>query len=720
MELENGVSERVPAFNGQKSSYTEALTNPADCEKILNFVTRRARLRKIWGATLYANPDLNGGSGEVKWIDRIADRWVHQHGRVIALEDGDSSQEYTKIGEIGSGILGRVMSAKWQNRLFLVNGAENKFIEINQDLGTLYLSLGLYPPGLGRRVSRFVDASSGFVTATPDGYPYGAIPELSDIGSGSLPNATYKYRITWFDSVRGIESLPNGSEVNEDGLWYDATLVGEGILAASGGTSKIRVNISKLKAIGYDSRVTHFRVYREAQADGVYKCVNVQAATATTAASNDGTPIAEDYFDDSVSEANLGQVLDLSISPPPSGKYNVLGGPEDAVGDYGPRFVEFFRDQLWMFGARIPGTQYGVDTESQPDAAVTFLFRRARFYPQTGIAYGSEVGNPDYWKYTYDIGRASGQRDTGMKKHGNVLMFFKERSAYYLLGSSPENYEIAEMDPDRGFTVPGSICSTPIGVIGLGEGGFTIFKGVGRGEIISEDIADEVERINLAYADKITCAFDPEEEKYECHVPQDSSTYNDTVFIYDLKSRSWSFTKRAGGAAAYALSSSKRTVGLIGDARNGKLYLSTDRSAVTFNGQTMHGVWRSKHFDFNRPGELKNLQVVKVTARAKRDFRISVDIVVDNGQRDAITVKDIDPDVRQDLLGASANDAEGALWNEGQWAADTVKKTFTILTPCIGEKFQLILRNSDTDADRARFEVEEIKLEASALDGDDD
>lgn len=141
---------------------------------------------------------------------------------------------------------------------------------------------------------------------------------------------------------------------------------------------------------------------------------------------------------------------------------------------------------------------------------------------------------------------------------------------------------------------------------------------------------------------------------------------------------------------------------------------------MTFNGQTMHASWRSKHFDFGQPGELKGLQAVVITARAKRDFRLSIDIIPDFAQDDCVSVNDVDPDVRDDVLAASVNDPEGMLWDEGQYSSGMVKKKFTILIQVVAETFQLIIRNSDTDADRAAFEIEEIMLYASLMDGSDD
>lgn len=697
MDIKNLVTERVGAFLGQRSAIPHALLTPADCEGIENFVSRRGRLRKIWGTTLYADHQV--GNGEVKWLDYFRKRWIFQQGNGIGAETAEGSKAFLGIGEMAIGELNRVSSEKWQDTLYLSNGVENKFFQSNV-LGDSFLQLGIIPPGNGRRIV----AQQADITVTQ--VPY--------LGS-ELDDGECAYTFTWWDNVRRVESLPWGSWVGEDGLWLsapDAYAVGHEAIFAGSPNNALRVDISAIKALGVDPRATHFLVYRRGRADGVWKLLT----DPDTSPREFEFRISESYWDDTTAEADLGRILDQSLSPPPSGKGYVGYGTDSPldISAIGPKFVRHHRDQLWLFGVDFPGTLNG----TEPTGSGT-SYRQATFYAQSGIAYGSDVANPEYWKYTYDIGRVTGQRDTYMGKFRNTLMFFKDSSSYYLDGTSPDNYEIRELDSKRGITISGSAQETTAGIIGLGAEGFTLFDSLGPAKLISEDITDMVEKIDLENADKIISSFDPVEEKYECHCPMKLG-YNTTVFIYDIKSQCWDFTTRAGGAAHYGLKTRRSTEGLIGDKQNGRLFLSTDRSAVTMAGQTLHGVWRSKHFDFNSPDKLKGLQMVTIVARAKRDFRLSIDVIPDFSQRDCVSVKNIAPDVRTDLLAEDANDPEGMNWNEGQWGAGVVKKEFTILVQAIGKKLQLLVRNSDNDADRASFEIEEIILWAELMEGEDD
>lgn len=696
MEIDNLVKERVGAFLGQRSAVPHAMLTAADCEAVKNFVSRRGRLRKIWGAPLYKDP--NFGVGEIKWLDYFRHLWLFQRGNSIGIESAEGSAIFSEIGSIFGGSLRRVFSAKWTDVVFISNGFENRFIDFETLENRSLLRVGLLPP------------AGGIITSSSTPYAPATFSVVAD-ASSDLPAGSFEYAVTLWDDERRVESLPYGSFVGEDGLWLFGQDIlqnftnGEIAITVGGAGNKVQIDFTPIFALGYDAdRVTHYIVYRKATADGVFKRLAVVSGTY-----EDKTVISNPIFNDTIAEADLGAVLDVSISPPPSGKYYRDSTGVAETNDYGPRFVKYHRDQLWYFGVNFPGTEHGYDIEAA--AAV-------RYYPLNGVAYASDVGVFDYWKYSYSIGRETGQADTFMGKHLNTLMFFKESSAYYLDGTSPENYVIRDLDSKRGIIASGSAQETTIGIIGLGEEGFTLFDSISGGKVKSDNISDMVEKINLDYADKITSAFDPVEGKYECHCPIENDR-NTLVFVYDIKTDSWSFTSRAGGAAHYGLKTNKRAVGLLGDRLNGRLYTTTDRSAVTFNGQTMHGSWRSKQFDFNSPGDVKTLHAVTITARATRDFRLSIDVIPDNAQNDAVSVEDIAPDVRSDVLAEDANDAEGMLWDEGQWSNGSSKKEFTILVQAVGKKLQLIVRNSDNDANRANFEIEEIILWASLESGDD-
>lgn len=536
----------------------------------------------------------------------------------------------------------------------------------------------------------------------------------------------FGYVITWWDAKRRTESLPWGAFVGEDGFWNSAAFAfaanDASISPPSGNAGALtfqgfnfRINVKQLKDAGYDAdRVTHFIVYRWTQAD-VHTMKRIADPDDPNAEAS--LRIVNDSIDDVTPEADLGKVLDESLSPPPSGQYYLGTGvredPNDR-GGYGPRFVKYFRGQLWLFGISYPGTANGVQIGSDGQTAV-----KIPYAPQSGWAYASQAGNFDYWQFSYDIGRSLQQEDTGLAIHRGTLMFFKERSAYYLSGTDTTNYVIVPLDIVRGIVAPGSIQETTKGVIGLSLDCFSLFDSTLGGKPISDEIYDEVSSIDLSKAELITSKFDPIEEKYECHVPVEN-TYNTKVFIYDLKTGVWSFTKRAGGATCSAVSSSRKVVELLGGAQTGRVYRTENQALTTIDGKRIFASWRSKRFDFGSPSKLKSLQRIIISARAVRDFKLSIDVIPDMSQGDCLTIDDISPDAHNDDWASGADDADAAPWDQSRWDATATRKKFTILAQCIGRNLQLIVRNSETDAGSAGFEIEEIVLEASLMDGSND
>jgi hypothetical protein len=716
MEIANLVMEAVRGFTGQKSAIPHGMLQASDAEKVENFVTRRARLRKIWGSSLYANVALPSGAGRVSWLGYIRHFFAYQQGNSIALEQTEGAGDFQEAGSILLGDQSKIFSDKWLNNLYLSNGCENKFLEyapqIQDAIGLR--NLGLIPPGRGLKSQDGSDTINSV-----------SISKVASVGS-TLADATYGYVVTWWDANRRVESLPNGSSVGDDGFWnsFGAVAAIDSQLAFVGmADNAVQVDIKSLKDQGYDAdRVTHFIVYRFTQAD--YFTLK-RVADPDNVADEANLRIANDFYNDTTVEADLGKVLDESLSPPPSGLYyQGLADPAKDQGLYGPRFVKYFRGQLWLFGANYPGQKNSV-TSVQVPAFFTpdkplpgeVSLKGVPVPPQNGWAYTSEAGNFDYWKFSWDIARNTGQDDTGLAVHRGTLLFFKSGSVHYLSGTSTNDYVVIPLDTKRGVVAPGSLQETSKGPIGLSADCFALFDSISGGKPISDEVADEVLAINLDFVEQITSAYDPKEEKYECHVPLDAAGYNQKVFVYDLKTGVMTFHRRAGGAAHYALNSKNRVVGLLGDARNGRVYDVSNYAATDFAGQKIRAFWRSKAFDFGRPEAMKGLQRVIITARATRDFKVSIDVIPDFNEGDCQTLEDISPDVRNDDFDDAAPEQA---FDAARWDAETTKKKFTILVQCIGRNIQLVVRNAETDADAAQFEIEEILLEASLLDGSND
>lgn len=672
MALRKEVQERIAQFSGQKSTLPNSLLAASDAVQLKNFVTRKGSLRKIWGGTVYAQPVLSVGSGAVRWIDRYKNRWMIQQGSVVAIETGEATAaittelatDLTTTASFPDGNIYSIVlrSDKWRDTIFLVNGKDVR--QYNATYDSALVSIGLRPPG--------------------NGVASGSQPALSftNVGAGNVP-ANTSYIITWYDSERGVESLPNGAAVGADGLWTGKSEAATGFAA----NREVQIDISAIKAAGYDTtRVTGWFAYRQ-DANGVYKKV-----------SNTATAIATSTLNDNVADSGLGEVLDETISAPPSGTYylTLAGSGLQGANAIGPRFVKFWRDQLWLFGATFPGNDLG-------------------YLPVKSILYGSEVQNPDYYPYAFDVARSDDEEDTGLAEWRNTLIVFKTRSIHYLDGTAPDNYVVRKLDSQRGCIAPGSIQETPKGIIALSSDGFILVDGFTPAQLISDPIFDEVQGINFDQLQKITSGYDLREGKYECHVPVGANTNNSKVFIFDINQGTWSFrTKAVGASVKYDLNSDNQPVSLLGDLANSRVYSISDVDQPTFNGQTIIARFASKHFDFGHSDKQKRLCFVKIKGKAITDFKINLDIIMDFGD-DTISFEDIESESVFSTWAESATDSDGMVWDQDNWAGALVERKFEIQVSGIATNFQIVITESQSSANRAGFQIDEIVLEANLL-----
>lgn len=707
------VTEKISVFSGIKSSYPSngAVLQNGDAEDMINFMIRKARLRKIWGGELYAQ--IVDGEGPIKWIDRYRNRWICQRSNRVFWESAESSAVFEQIGNIYDSPNTKVRSELAKENIYLVNGIENKVYQRSvlrlEDLSESkpnFRRLGIIPPGNGKidlRDEIGLEVEPSLI--------------LSSSGGGSLSAGTYQYLITWLEIVPGfdvLESLPNGAVVLENGLWGGR----KPAQITVGGSSTVTIDLTEYVNAGYDTdRVDGFFVYRrEVDVTDPLNPVPLSDWVRTT----DGpTEDPDNPFSFGIAfngpivpgvtaidtGAVDGPVLVESNSPPPSGIY-YSGGVSDLHTEYGPRFVKEHNDQLFLFGVRYPGVEITADGVTN------------EFVPATsGIAYASHVGNYDYWgRFTYNIGVGTGQEDTGLAKHRNILYFIKDGSVYFLDGTNPLNYAIRECDPKRGFSIPGSICETPAGIIGLSQEGWGIIDSPGPIKIISEEIFDKIGKINFTHKDKIHSSYDPKEGKYECHLPHGSNTNVSRVFSYDVNLKTWEvYSKRIGGAVKYALDSKKRKVGLLGNRSNGELYDITDELVVTIDGEQIKGMWRSKNFDFGHPDKLKRLKFIRIKARAVDDFSLGVEIVLDSGQQQTVDLGSLESESVYATWAEDESDSDGGEYGESDWSGETVPVKFEILAEGVARNFQIILRESGEEAANANFEIEEIILVAELM-----
>jgi hypothetical protein len=243
-----------------------------------------------------------------------------------------------------------------------------------------------------------------------------------------------------------------------------------------------------------------------------------------------------------------------------------------------------------------------------------------------------------------------------------------------------------------------------------------LIDGIGSPNTISDDISDLIEEINMSARDTIVSGYDPAENKYECHVPTGANTKPNVTLVYDIKEKTWTqTTKRCGQAVFYSLSSGGVSKGVMGDSNAERIFDISDKTTYTANGEKIHARFASKHFDFGYPEQQKRLVFIKIKAKAKIDFKISIDIIMDFGQQGTISFEDIESESAYSQWAEDDEDAEGSDWDDDQWDAEVVDRKIEILAGGIAKNFQVVIRESENSENRSLFEIDEIVLEGNLL-----
>ena len=424
--------EKVVAFKGMQSGLPLESYGFDSGINIQNFLLREGSLTKVIGGTLFASV-LDGQAGGVTSLHFLKRLLCAQRGFSVCLENAEAGTSFTDIFtdlEYDE----KMYSSLWRDRIFLTNGKDAKFI-LNRTTTTIdpnihYGDLGMDP----------VEGFTTFAGVTEDG------------GAGTIANGTYYYTMTVFDGETNSESPPSDSVLSEDGL-FDLSLNGDSFFrvypltfVVASGPSRVIFDYTQLRAfleaaIAENPRITDFSIYR---ATDVGDLIGTSFVVPNTANSSKTITNIEQFFsatndfvDNTVTADLPSTSLPENNSPPPTSA-RLKKARARAVQEYNPNLVapyseddncgnfhtKVFRDQLFAIGARSTGW----DVSGNVNEAGINSF--------SDLLYGSEVYQPDYCTYVWEVSRGDGQRAVALGVLGDTaLLCFKEKSTYYLSGS---------------------------------------------------------------------------------------------------------------------------------------------------------------------------------------------------------------------------------------------------------------------------------------------
>ena len=749
MPIRDRLAEKAASFKGQKSGLPLDSYGIDSAELCQNFFLKNGQLTKSPGCevftTILTNEPL--ATGGVLSLHRFKFYLFGQRATSMALlykdQNGDIQESTMAAGYIT--LSRRLFSTSWRDRIVFTNARDALHVLVSETSASGGL-LGLDAPADPLQ-------ASWFDTAT----------------AGNVDNENHYYLLTLYDDKTNTESPACGAQVSADGLveWSPNGFLGPRPANINPGAAKtVKITYANLAAylVAIQNstdpyyRATHFIIYRAgAKINGLYDSFFRVPLVNASSSMNGQVFIsidnfrAEGYdFIDNTSDANLPAVsLPENNSPPPTparmkraldyARGQGYTTETWALADYsGFRHMRFFRDQLFGIGAKSFGMNVLNLEVSFGNATTTKLTGRVTNFRD--LLHGSEVYQPDYWPYRWEVGRGDGQEAIGLGVLGDVaLLCFKEGSTYYLSGSSPESFVVRVMDSRLGCVNEGTIQETPIGVITLDRSGFVLWNKIGQGTRISEEIHDVIQSILFQYSATFYSSYDRRDNLYRCSVVVPGGQTPNLTCVLDLGTMQW--TVESGGEGLCRLTDrplervdfttssvtlsddDTELLDLVGSNTNGRLLDFTNAEAVEIQGAAIESIWTSGTINFGDDQHKKRMNWVYLRAKSNSGWKVNIEIIPDYDESRKYVVEDWDVVSSQSQWYSSDIATDGSLlWDDGtgelggRWAsAGPTRQVSKIPVKCIGYTFQIRIIHREADTSRWGFAIESVSAEGVRL-----
>lgn len=763
MSSRDRVVDKAPGFAGQKSALPLESYGITNAALVQNFFLHHKQLNKSPGCALYGEAGAGVGTGGTTSLHAFKDTLIAQRGLDLAI-NLFTPYWNTNVFTYTQGLLTspkRLQGAVYRDKLFLTNSQDVMFLAYRENAP---VSPGSAPPKLGLDPLDSIDST-----------------KFANVGAGNVNNEDHYYTIALYDSNTNTESPCASALPSTDGLYETSANGFFGHVPAPynpGIAAKVYINGAYLKTVltaaqvASGGRVTHFIVYRAGpKVNGLFTSffrvpmrdggtydgsVILPIAALSGNTTGGAVPAASqiDDFVDNTADANLPAISPPDNNSPPPTPARLLAALQRANGFYsapeswqlkdysGFRHMRFFRDQLFGIGAHGFGFTVSQDIPLAKDITQKVTGKVAQF---RDLLHGSEVYQPDYWPYRWEVGKGDGQEAIALGVLGDVaLLVFKEHSAYYLSGSGPDNYVLRIMDPLRGCVNEGTVQETPLGVITLDRSGFVLWNKIGQGTPLSDDVHDVIEKIQFHYASVFYSTYEPKLKIYRCAVVVPGSQTPNLTFVLDLDSMQWTFEQGEEGlcrvqfsvnqvnytsyAASQAGANDQLDIGkiydFVGSKLSGKIF---DYSSVAnTNGQAgmpIYATWTSGTINFGDDQHKKRLNWLYLRAKSYGGWTVDIEVIPDYDESRKYTVLNWNSTVSQSQWYSSDIATDGSLlWDDGTgnvggvWASDGQSlQVSKIPIKCIGKTFQVRITNKDPTGANYGFAVESLSAEGCML-----
>lgn len=187
-------------------------------------------------------------------------------------------------------------------------------------------------------------------------------------------------------------------------------------------------------------------------------------------------------------------------------------------------FCELHYDRLWIAGNKDNPDRVYFSTANVNGADIE------DFTSPTEEAEANQHGG------FLDVRSYDGGKIIGLKVVFNAIVIFKNKTAYKIFGSSPDNYQLVQLFSSNGAIADKSICVGSNGAYFLNNDGIYFYDGTNT-NLISQKISNTIKKMNLSYTQNAVGYF--YNNKYYLAIPTGTSTTNNTLIEFNPETKAF-------------------------------------------------------------------------------------------------------------------------------------------------------------------------------------
>lgn len=226
---------------------------------------------------------------------------------------------------------------------------------------------------------------------------------------------------------------------------------------------------------------------------------------------------------------------------------------------------------------------------------------------------------PEVWEdaFVWTFDKGDGDKLTGLFLYGNTLLVSKSRSIFQLSGTDIDNFRSKKVESNFGVVGPRAGIVVDPCFYYINTHGIFRFDGLQSVNIIDPPDSRGLpglpvtwSNVNKNYLHNAVAGYN---KAYNClwfHVPYNTSTINDLILVYDLKTGAWWKYDKINASCMIDFDDGTSVKTYTGSANSG--YVIEQNVGFNDMGEAIKAYWLGKSFGADSPVRLKKVKRVFV------------------------------------------------------------------------------------------------------------